>query len=248
MENVCKAHFVNRSILSKTLNRGAAELEVPAEERWKGWHFQYSIQQRRVAFAEFLHSQYLANGDAVRIAFKQFNLVACLDETFFEDAVVKTTVTAVEKFFQNRGVANFVRELEARQSRHGHLHVRFPDAKGIANAYFVFQKTARGEILAEGSGRKIIFTEHFFPMGVMFHRVGVRGLKLAAVDGEIGLAITGKREMPEPHGASDGLFINTGEDGMVVDLNFPGHRNIDGKKFHNTCALGTGGRKKTSGK
>src|SRR5215471_3175189 len=103
-------------------------------------------------------------------------------------ARIEPRLPAVQKCFDDVVALEFRGELEARQPRLGDFEDDAADLQLIAGTDDLFGDSSSGEVLSQRTPFQPL-TEFLLPEGVIFRRIQVHRLVLAAMDGEVGLSV-----------------------------------------------------------
>ena len=123
-------------------------------------------------------------------------------------------------------------ELVAGHPRLGYLEQRRADSEDIADVDIPLQHPLDGEVLTEMTEREPRLPELVFPVGMVLEGVNQHGPERAAMPDEVGLAVAGDVESVDPHTLGDGLLEDAGSDGLALDRDLPGKRDVHRHELH----------------
>jgi hypothetical protein len=95
----------------------------------------------------------------------------------------------------------------------------------------IFQKALGCKILPKISHRQIIFGQLLLPIRIVLHWIAIYGFVLAAMHGEVGLAIAIKIQLAQQDAPLNGIFEYGGKDLTAVPENGVRQPNIYGDYF-----------------
>ena len=123
-------------------------------------------------------------------------------------------------------------ELVAGHPGLGYLEERRADSEDIADVDIPLQHPLDGEVLTEMAELEPRLTELVFPVGMVLDRVDQHGPERAAVADEVGLPVAVDVESVDPYAPDDGLLEDAGSDGLALNGDLPGKRDVHRHELH----------------
>ena len=140
-----------------------------------------------------------------------FERVAHVNHALLDNRKIDSRTEAGPKSFHHVGAVETDTQLEAGHTGLRHFDRGSADSELVADEGVVFQKTFGREILAEIPPGEFAVRQLLAPVVVVFGGIGVDGLVLAAVNGEVGLMVAIEIHAAEQARAGHGRFENAGE-------------------------------------
>ena len=126
----------------------------------------------------------------------------------------------------------------AGDARLGDLEDGGADPVAVADADLVVAQPVDGEVLAELPVDEVVSTELAFPVAVGVELVDEHGALLAAVPGEVALAVAVDVEPAHAARAGDRVLEDAGEDGLPLPGHVLRHADVDGDERADELAGG----------
>ena len=153
-------------------------------------------------------------------------------------AYVETGTATGEKSLDDIVAIKSEAELEAGHSRLCDGDLSGADAKPVANQHVVFTEAFGREILAEHAPWQRHIRKLALPIRIVFRRIGIDRLVLAAVHRQIGLTIAVKIEGPQGDPIRNRRLEDGRRNGLALPLYLAGKSQIDGDDLHGRWRAG----------
>jgi hypothetical protein len=163
-----------------------------------------------------MQEQGVQHGNAVLVLMDRNNFVTCADFSFAKYAKIEPAAAACQETLDHILAVKFQIQFEARKARLRDDHLRRADREAVSDTDSLFQQARRREVFAESPPWKIYFRQFLLPERIVFRRIGVHGLILPAMDGQIGLSVPVKIQFPHPNAFIDGRFEDARQDFMPI--------------------------------
>jgi len=186
-----------------------AEVGFPAV--WKGSYLKSAAERGNVFLVESfrdVETSDFRNRNGVGIQGYALDFVAGTDFPFARDGTIEAVTATDEELLDHVVRAEADAEFVARQARLGHNKFGGANCEPVAEVYRVLLQALGREVLSKYGDWKIAPGQFFFPKGVVLDGVTVDGLVLAAVDGEICLAVAVQVKRTNGYAAFDGIFVD----------------------------------------
>ena len=192
----------------------------------------YAPEPAQIALVEGIKPRDFRNCHGVRGPFDQHDRVSGLDLALGDDSEIEASVAAGEKSLDDIVAAKSQAKLKAWHSRRRDGGLSGADAKPVANLHGVLPQDFGRQILAEHAPRQRQIGKLVMPKRVVFRRIGVDCLVLAAMHRKVCLTIAVKIEEPQGNPIGNGRFEDRGRNRLALPLYGAREPQIDRDDLH----------------
>jgi hypothetical protein len=149
--------------------------------------------------------------------------IPCADFAFAENSEVKTAEMTGQETLDHIVAVKFQIQFEAGEARLRDNDLGRANREAIANANVFLKQTRGRKVFAESSPGKVHSRQCFLPEWIVFRGIGIGGLVLASMNGQIRLSVAFEIQVAQSQTPFDGRFKDSRRDFLALQIDEAGH-------------------------